>query len=101
MGQFFNKILAAQGSKTTMTEAEIRLPRGWQAEIERFHAEPDLRARSAREGCPPSRAFFMENKRPGLFGPHHVAFPVRRAGTKGEVDPSMQCAKALHGGTAS
>jgi hypothetical protein len=38
--------------------------------------------RSPREGCPPSRAFFMENKRPGLFGPHRVAFPGRRAGTK-------------------
>ncbi len=57
-------------------------PRGRIAEIERLRAEPDLARDLRAKGARRAGRFFMENKRPGLFGPHHVACPGRRAGTK-------------------
>jgi hypothetical protein len=98
----------AQSSPPTR-RGGLRLPRfslirSRRARLARRDRTPPCRTRpctrSVREGCP-NRAFFMENKRPGLLDLITSLFPGTAREQKGEVDPSMQSAKALHGGTPS
>ena len=98
----------AQSSRPTrrVCQRSAAMPRRSEiaARLARRNRTPPCRTRpctrSVREGCP-NRAFFMENKRPGLLDLITSLFPGAAREQKGEVDPSMQSAKVLHGGTPS
>ncbi len=81
--------------------ADPKSPRGWLGEIERLHAEPDLGRDLRAKGARQAGRFSWKTSVQAYLDLIASLFPGAAPEQKGEVDPSMQSAKALHGGTAS
>jgi len=81
--------------------ADPKSPRGWLGEIERLHAEPDLARDLRAKGARQAGRFSWKTSAQAYLDIITSLFPGAAPEQKGEVDSSMQSAKALHGGTAS
>ena len=81
--------------------ADPKSARGWLAEIERLHAAPDVARGLRAKGSRQAHRFSWKTSAQAYLDLITSLFPGAAPEQKGEVDPSMQSAKALHGGMAS